>query len=354
MKKKILFICGSRNQTTQMHKIAQELDSDYDCWFTPYYATGVEEVLRMMNLTEMSIMGSKMVGRCLQYLHACHLKVDYRGEKNEYDLVFTCADLVVQKNIAGKKIILVQEGMTDPENLGFHLVKLFPFLPRWVGSTSTFSLSNAYEKLCVASEGYRDLFIRKGISPEKIVVTGIPNFDDCKKFLENRFPHKNYVLVCTSDSRETFKFENRKKIILDAVKVARGRKLIFKLHPNENIERATFEIAAFAPGALVYAAGNAEEMIANCDLLITQYSSTVYVGLALGKEVHSNFSLEELRKLAPVQNGMAACNIANVGRELLSVELQQTVHAKRREHPIAKMWQSHYREKLARLLSKAA
>ena len=64
--KKILFICGSRNQTTQMHKIAQELDSDYDCWFTPYYATGVEEVLRMMNLTEMSIMGSKMVGRCLQ------------------------------------------------------------------------------------------------------------------------------------------------------------------------------------------------------------------------------------------------------------------------------------------------
>ena len=46
---------------------------------------------------------------------------------------------------------------------------------------------------------------------------------------------------------------------------------------------------------------------------------------------------------------MAARNIANVGRELLSVESEQTVHAKRREHPIAKMWQYHYREKLARL-----
>ncbi len=174
--------------------------------------------------------------------------------------------------------------MTDPENLGFHLVKLFPFLPRWVGSTSTFSLSNAYQKLCVASEGYRDLFVRKGAPSEKIVVTGIPNFDNCKKFLENRFPHRHYVLVCTSDSRETFKFENRKKIILDAVKVARGRKLIFKLHPNENIERAALEISALAPGALVYTAGNAEEMIANCDVLITHYSSTVYVGLVLEKK----------------------------------------------------------------------
>ena len=96
------------------------------------------------------------------------MKVDYGGEKNEYSLVFTCADLVIQKNIVGKKIILVQEGMTDPENLGFHLVKLFPFLPRWVGSTSTFSLSNAYQKLCVASEGYRDLFVRKGHHLKKL------------------------------------------------------------------------------------------------------------------------------------------------------------------------------------------
>ena len=354
MKKKILFICGSRNQTTQMHKIAKELDHDYDCWFTPYYATGLEEFLRKMNLAEMSIMGSKMVGRCLQYLHARHLKVDYRGERNDYDLVFTCADLVIQKNIRGKKIILVQEGMTDPENLGFHLVKLFPFLPRWVGSTSTFSLSNAYEKLCVASEGYRDLFIKKGIPREKIVVTGIPNFDDCKKFLENRFPYKNYVLVCTSDSRETFKFENRKKIILNAVKLARGRKLIFKLHPNENIERATFEIAAWAPGALGVCTGNAEEMVANCDVLITQFSSTVYVGLALGKEVHSNFPFEELRKLAPCKMGWLHAILHNVARELLSVESQPVVHADRPEQSIAKMWQHNYREKLARLFSEAA
>jgi hypothetical protein len=354
MKQKILFICGSRNQTTQMHKISIELDKDFDCWFSPYYATGLEEFLRRMNLTEMSIMGSKMVGRCLQYLKACHLRVDYRGERNSYDLVFTCADLVIQKNIIGKKIILVQEGMTDPENLGYYLVKMFPFLPRWVGSTSTFSLSNAYEKLCVASEGYRDLFIKKGIPPEKIAVTGIPNFDNCKKFLENKFPYKNYVLVCTSDSRETFKFENRKKVIRDAVKLAHGRKLIFKLHPNENIERATLEIAAWAPGALVFSAGSAEEMVANCDVLVTQFSSTVYVGLALGKEVYSNFPIEELRRLAPLQNGAAAHNIAQVARELLSTESQPVEQANEPERPAAKMRQSGYLQKLAWLFSRAA
>ncbi|HTY09892.1 MAG TPA: hypothetical protein VMF88_02360 [Bacteroidota bacterium] len=354
MKKKILFICGSRNQTTQMHKVSLELDREYDCWFSPYYATGLEEFLRKMNLTEMSIMGSKMVGRCLQYLHSNHLKVDYRGERNDYDLVFTCADLVIQENIISKRIILVQEGMTDPENIGYYLVKKFPFLPRWIGSTSTFSLSNAYEKLCVASEGYRDLFIRKGIPAEKIVVTGIPNFDDCKRFLDNRFPHKNYVLVCTSDSRETFKFENRKKIIQNAVRIARGRKLIFKLHPNENIERATAEIAMWAPSALVFASGNAEEMVANCDVLITQFSSTVYVGLALGKEIYSNFPLEELRRLAPLQNASGARNIAAVAREMLSEKSRELVHSDLRKGEIPLRWQHGYRAKLARLFSHAA
>ncbi len=47
-------------------------------------------------------------------------------------------------------------------------------------------------------------------------------------------------------------------------------------------------------------------MIANCDVLITRYSSTVFVGLALGKETHSDFPMDELRRLLPVQNNAAA------------------------------------------------
>jgi len=317
MKGKILFICGSRNQTTQMHQIASHLAHDHDCWFSPHYASGHLELLRKMGLTEMSILGKPMVDRCIAYCEEHRLRIDYRGEANTYDLVLTCADLVVPENIRHTKLILVQEGMTDPENLAYHLAK-WGLLPRWAASTATMGLSDAYDKFCVASEGYRDLFIRKGIRPEKLVVTGIPNFDNCAQYLDNTFPHRHFVLVCTSDARDTFKYENRKRIILDAVALAAGRQLIFKLHPNENHERAIGEIMRYAPGALVVTSGNASEMIANCDVLITQYSSTVYVGLALGKEVYSKFPIDELRRLLPLQNNSAARNIALECRSLLN------------------------------------
>jgi hypothetical protein len=61
-------------------------------------------------------------------------------------------------------------------------------------------------------------------------------------------------------------------------------------------------------------------MIANCNVLITQYSSVVYVGIALGKEVYSYFDVKTLRRLLPLQNASAAKNIARVCRKLLEVE----------------------------------
>lgn len=306
-KKKILFICGSINQTTQMHQIAKALP-EYEAWFTPYYSDGLEKALYHARLAEMTVMGNKLIQRCLAYLQQHNLQVDNGGSRYDYELVVTCSDLVVQKNIRHKKIVLVQEGMTDPENLAFHLVKAFPSLPRWIAGTSTTGLSHTYQKFCVASEGYRDLFIGKGVQPEKICVTGIPNFDHCTKYYQNDFPHKNFVLVCTSDTRETFRYENRKKFIENALKVANGKQLIFKLHPNEKFAKATREINRWAPNALVYNTGSAEQMIANCDALITRFSSTVYVGIALGKEVFSDYPLDVLKRLTPIQNGGNSAN----------------------------------------------
>jgi hypothetical protein len=49
------------------------------------------------------------------------------------------------------------------------------------------------------------------------------------------------------------------------------------------------ECAKYAPGSLVYDVGNTNHMVANSEVVITQYSSVVYVGIALGKEVHSLF-----------------------------------------------------------------
>jgi len=132
-------------------------------------------------------------------------------------------------------------------------------------------------------------------------------------------------MVATTDMRETFRYENRPAFIRKAVKIADGRKLLFKLHPNEKFERAEAEIRKYAPaGTLIYRTGNTNHMIANCTELITQYSTVVYVGLALGKQVHSYFNLEQLKRLAPVQNeGASAINIANICRDVLKPQTKE-------------------------------
>jgi len=319
MKKRLMFICGSMNQTTQMHQISKHL-SEYEHAFSPYYCDGLDEILRRLGLLEFTIIGDKLAGRCRRYLEDHRLPIDYQGKKRPYDLVVTCSDVYLQKNIRDNRIVLVQEGITDPETFAFQLVTRFRFLPLWLAGTAATGLSDAYRKFCVASEGYRDFFIRKGARADKIVVTGIPNFDDCGRYRANNFPHSHYVLVCTSPLREVFRGEDRKAFIRKAVDIAAGRRLIFKLHPIENVKRATREISRYAPGAMVFATGSAEEMIANCDVLVTRYSTTALVGLALSKETHSDFDMDELRRLMPLQNGTAALNIANVCRRVLDEE----------------------------------
>jgi hypothetical protein len=319
MRRKILFLCGSINQTTQMHQIAAELP-EYQHAFTPYYLDGWLEAARRAGLAEFTVAGNKLRGRCLAYLRDHRLAVDLHGRQGGYDLILSCSDLVVQKNLRGRRVVLVQEGILDPVSLPYHLCRALPFLPRWLAGTATTGLSGCYDRFCVASAGYRDLFVANGAPAERLVVTGIPNFDDCRRYLENTFPHRGYVLVCSSDARETWKRDDRRAFLARCVEIAAGRPLFWKLHPNENVERASREILAAAPAAQVYATGWAEPMIANCAVLITQYSSTAFVGLALGKEVHSAFDLGTLRRLLPIQNRSAARNIAAVCRELLAAE----------------------------------
>jgi hypothetical protein len=105
--------------------------------------------------------------------------------------------------------------------------------------------------------------------------------------------------------------------------------MIFKLHPNENVARSTREIERLAPKALVFAKGNVNHMIANCSVLITQYSSVTYIGLALGKEVHSYHNLHMLRRLLPIQNGGASAQrIADLCRQLLNLSPEELMAAR--------------------------
>jgi hypothetical protein len=314
---RVLLICGSINQTTQMHQIAEQL-VECDCSFTTYYDDGYPKTLKKLRLTETTPLGYKISARALAYLQSHNLPLDLEARNGPYHLVVTCSDLLVPGNIRRYPIVLVQEGMTDPEGFWYRAWRTYRWLPRWFAGTAVTGLSDRYTLFCVASEGYKRHFVSKGANPDKIIVTGIPNFDNCRRFLDNTFPERDFVLVCTSDVRETFGFEDRKELILKAVRIANGRRLIFKLHPNERVGRATREIKRYAPQARVYATGSAEEMIANCSVLITRFSSTAYVGLALGKEVYSDFDVEDLRQKMPIQTGAAAEAIAEVCRRLMA------------------------------------
>lgn len=319
-RRRILLICGSLNQTTMMHQIGRCLAGHY-CWYSPFYSEGMIGWLSRRGALDFTILGpgGQFRRQTDAYLRDQGLPLDEGGRNGPYDLVLTCSDLIVPRSIRGLPIVLVQEGMTDPVNLAYHLVRKL-HLPLWLaGSTSTAGLSLSYRKFCVASEGYRDLFESRGIPKQRLVVTGIPNFDNCDAYTRNDFPHRDYVLVATTDTRETFRRDNREVFFDRVAEIADGRPLIFKLHPNENADRSTAEILARFPEALVFASGNTNHMIANCRVLVTQYSSVVYVGMALGKECHSYFDMAQLRRLVPLQNGgRSAERIAEVCEELLA------------------------------------
>ncbi|MEW6180570.1 MAG: hypothetical protein AB1522_11645 [Chloroflexota bacterium] len=318
MTRKILLIGGSLNQTMMMHQIARALP-EHECFFTPFYAEGLMGWAAQRGLLDFTILGGRHRRETEAYLQRHQLPVDFGGRREKYDLIVTCTDLIIQANIRNKPIVLVQEGMTEPEGLRYHMVKTL-HLPRWLANTAATGLSNAYEAFCVASAGYRDLFIRKGVHPEKLFVTGIPNYDNARQYLENDFPYRGYVLAATSASRETGKLHNRIAFLQRALQIADGRPLFIKLHPNENVELAMLEIKLVAPQARVFTEGNVHHMIANCEALVAENSTVIYTALALGKPVFAEVDLEQACRLLPLQNGgTSAEKIANVCRYILAL-----------------------------------
>jgi hypothetical protein len=321
MAENILFIGGSLNQTKMMHKIARNM-GEYNCYFTPYYADGLEDFFARLGWLDFTVLGGRHRRETDAYLKEHNLPMDFRGKAREYDLVVTSSDLIIQRNIRGKRLVLVQEGITEPENVMYHLAKWLK-LPRYVANTSTNGLSDEYDLFCVASHGYRDHFIRKGVRPEKIAVTGIPNFDNFKENHKNNFIFKDYVLVATTPYRETFRFDNRIAFIRHCVNIAKGRPIIFKLHPTENAKRARREIEKYAPGSLVLEHGNVDHMIANASVVITQQSTCTYVAVGLDKEIHTYLDKDELHRLMPIQNGATSGpRIAALCKRVLHTPMQ--------------------------------
>ena len=322
-RKKILFIIGSPNQASQMYQIASHLP-DYDCFFSQLYSKHpiIKAAVRL-GIVDTTILAGEFRRKGDAYLEKHGLRNDYAQGvyQNHYDLKVLCSDLLVTKELRQGKTVWVQEGMTDPITGWANLTHRLGLPGYWAWNTAYNGSGNICDIYCAASPGYKEQFSRYGTDAERIIVTGIPNYDNAAALLNNDFPRRGYVMVATSDIRESFNNfgrDDRPAFIRKCVRIAAGRPLLFKLHPNERRERAIGEIRRYAPGASIYTEGNTEQMIANCDELITQYSTVVYIGIALGKKVHSYFDVDELRRLAPVQNGgNSAASIADLCRRYI-------------------------------------
>lgn len=304
-----------------MHQIASRLP-DFECFFSQLYSTHpVIKAVVKTGLLDHTILSGEFRKRGDLYLRRNWLRNDYARSvyRHEYDLVILCTDLLVTRELRAGKTIWVQEGMTDPVTPWAKFSRAIG-LPAYMAMNTAFNgASNKCDIYCAASQGYKEQFAALGTDSSRIIVTGIPNYDNAESLLKNDFPRSGYVMVATSDIRETFRKDDREQFIGRCVQIAGGRPLLFKLHPNEQKERAVAEIKNWTPsGTLIYTEGNTEHMIANCEELITQYSTVVYIGIALGKKVHSYFDVDKLKKLAPIQNGgSSADQIADICRRYI-------------------------------------
>ena len=290
-----------------MYAIYQHLQDDFDCYFSQTYGDTLDvKAYRGLGFGENTILGGHFMATASEFLKDHGLKNDYacKSYDNDYDLLVHCTDMIMPKRSKRIKSIWVQEGMTDPITPWARFTQKLGLPGYYAMNTSLNGTSNRLDIYCCASEGYKDHFVHYGGQRDRFIVTGIPNYDNAEAYKENDFPHRDFVLVVTSDNREVLNEDDREEFIEHAVKIANGRPMIFKLHPNEDFDRAVPEIKEQTPeGTLVFTDGNAHEMIANCEEFVAQYSTLAYTALALNKPVSSYFDVEELKAKTPIQNG---------------------------------------------------
>lgn len=322
-KKNILCLGGSRNQTSQLHQIACHLEKDYNIYYSQIFGEGfLYKAAAEIGFFDNTVLGrdSSFTKASQQYLKLHELNYDYRGRSKgiKYDLALLSTDMIVPKSFKKIKTVWIQEGMIDPITNFGKLVKKLGLPAYATASTALNGTSNSADLYFAMSRGYKEYFTTYGTQSEKILVTGVPNFDNIHALLETSYNESGFVLVATSDIRELGGNDDRTFLINEAIKIANGRKIIFKPHPNENIERVISEIRSIIPHAHIITEPIIDILIAHCDVLITQYSSCVYQGLVLGKKVYSYFPIEELEFKKPIQNGgKSAVIISNIVREFM-------------------------------------
>ena len=108
---RVLFVCGSPNQTGQMLQIARALP-EVEAWFTPYYSDWPHHLaILKLGIFEPAILGHKRRGICADQLNRRGLSIDLGAEQNEYDLWVCPNDAILPAGLSRVPSVLVQEGI---------------------------------------------------------------------------------------------------------------------------------------------------------------------------------------------------------------------------------------------------
>jgi len=226
-------------------------------------------------------LGSELLGRYLRYItpSICLQSLQY---------ILTLDSLF--RRLAPSVVLIMPDlflfGRTAAKVARKYRIPSLTVVPGIVGDHPAYGMVFA-DRIAVSGSGVKRVYLKRGISPERVVVTGIPNLSLRRSATEPtaRGSPKKTVLYVT----ENINFTATRQAIQATVNAARrigDTKVIVKVHPREDLR--PYELLAEEVGSnglQVVKDVDLRSLIESSDLVIVNVSLVGLEAMVLGKPV---------------------------------------------------------------------
>lgn len=151
------------------------------------------------------------------------------------------------------------------------------------------------DKIATMGEVGRRIYVESGVSPDRVVVTGIAHFDllfnrdvegDSQVLLTHEIDPGRGMILFTTDNISFAETEKMLTGVINAVLKMKDVQLVVKVHPSEPIEVYQTLAAKYEDSRIrVVKDIDLYALISNCALLITKYSTTALEAMMIDKPV---------------------------------------------------------------------
>lgn len=158
--------------------------------------------------------------------------------------------------------------------------------------------SGACDVIAVSGDYNKQLCVKQGFPPHKVVVTGLPRLDSIDKPSQDTDEFTKQVEQLRTDMKialylpslaaehkmQSYKVQmETTRQVISSVRDMQGVRLVIKPHPGENPQSYRSVVNELASNALVYAGSNLHDLIRTSDVVVTGISGTGLETLALDK-----------------------------------------------------------------------